>query len=192
MSSNISRFKRSVASVVFCLVGISTALAGQGVAMAKHNAAVAAPGIVTWSDAKAGRGWEAQGNGEGRWHGFCDGWRLGENMTPAVWAANPDRGRLMMQRLVNCVFHRFAPGQVAMAFYVAYRESHYFPWASNGGHYLGIFQHCSGCWSARARDHLWRGWFARYLWPISAFDPRANAIVTARMVAEGGWGPWSL
>lgn len=129
--------------------------------------------------------------GEGRWRGPCSGWAYGENLsTPALFNADP-RAEIKMRRLVDCVFHRWAPGNEATALYVAERESGFMPWARNASSgCLGLFQHISSAWPDRARSYLWRGWFRR--WPAVWSDPRANAIVAARMVAAGGWGPWSL
>lgn len=95
-----------------------------------------------------------------------------------------------MRRLIACVFTRFAPMQLGVALYVADRESSYYPWAHNPSGCEGIYQHMSRYWAERARTYLWRGWFAPWSWPVSVYDPRASVIVTARMVAAGGWGPW--
>jgi hypothetical protein len=129
---------------------------------------------------------------EGRWRGFCSGWWLGENLSPADWAANPERGRRMMQRLIVCVFARFAPGQSGTALYVSDRESSFYPWARSPGGHLGLFQHAEPYWADRSRAYCWRGWWAPWVaLPVSAYDPRCNATAAAKMVAAGGWGPWS-
>jgi hypothetical protein len=115
---------------------------------------------------------------------------MGENLTPAIWNDNPERGALMMQRLIVCVFAVWAPGESAYALAIADRESNFYAWAWNtSSDCRGLFQHMGRYWASRAETYLFRGWFGK--WPVSAFDPRANAIVTARMVAAGGWGPWS-
>jgi len=99
----------------------------------------------------------------------------------------------MMQRLVVCVFGTFAPGESVMALYVADRESHFYPWALNSSSGAsGLFQHLASYWPGRAAAYLQRAWFGKGAWPASAFDPRAAAIVTAKMVAQSGWGPWSM
>jgi hypothetical protein len=129
---------------------------------------------------------------EGRWRGPCSDWWLGENLTPAVWAQDPARGRQMMQRLIVCVFGVWAPGNSVKALYVMDRESSDYPWSVNSSSGCsGLFQMMLSYWPGRAKTYLWRGWFGPNAWPASVFDPRANAIVAARMVAAGGWGPWS-
>lgn len=135
--------------------------------------------------------YQAQPKTEGRWRGPCSDWWLGENLTPEMWAQDLERGREMIQRLIVCVFGVFAPGESVTALIIADRESSFYPWAANSSGALGLFQHMVGYWPGRAETYLFRGWFAPWMWPISPFDPRANAIVTARMVAESGWGPWS-
>lgn len=128
---------------------------------------------------------------EGRWRGPCSTWIFGENLTPASWAANPDRGRRQMRRLIVCVFDRWAPGNSQRALYVADRESSLYPYAWNvTGDSRGLFQHLGAYWPGRVRAFLARWMFAPYVWPPTAFDPRASAIVAARMVAAGGWAPW--
>lgn len=102
----------------------------------------------------------------------------------------------MMKRLIVCVFGVWAPGQSVTALYVANRESHYYPWAQNPSSLCsGMFQHNLSAWPGRAHLFLWRGWFGR--WPVSWADPRANAIVAARMVNGDfdyppGWAPWGM
>ena len=53
-----------------------------------------------------------------------------------------------------------------------------------GGLYLGLFQQHSGYWPQRARSAEYAG--------ASAFDPVANANVSAWLVVHGGgWGHWT-
>lgn len=131
---------------------------------------------------------------EDRWRGPCDGWQYGEALvSPAVFNQDLARSHRMMERLVVCVFRHFAPGNEYHALYVVDRESGFMPWAVNhggcgGSGCLGLFQHMGSAWAERARNTLWKGWFKR--WPAHWADPRANAIVSARMVRAGGWGPW--
>ena len=128
-----------------------------------------------------------------RWIGPCQGWRLGEYLTPATFDANPARGALMTQRLISCVFALLAPGQSVMALMVANRESHYRPWAFNpGSGASGLFQHIASYWPGRAVALGHRGWFGKGSWPLSPFNARANAMVTAMMTADGDWSPWSM
>lgn len=125
-----------------------------------------------------------------RWHGPCSTWQYGERLlTPGAYFANVARAQRQLHRLVVCVFDRFAPGNAEKALAIAERESGFYPWADNPtSHCRGFFQHLPGAWAGRALDKLWRGWFKH--WPARWWDPRANTIVAARMVAEGGWGPW--
>jgi hypothetical protein len=130
----------------------------------------------------------------GRWIGPCEGWWLGENLTPELWHHDPERGETMMMRLIVCVFAVFAPGQSAYALAIADRESSFYPWAKNPySSASGIMQHLATYWPGRAAAYLHRGWFGKGAWPASVWDPRAQAIVTARMVGpEGDWSPWSM
>jgi hypothetical protein len=130
---------------------------------------------------------------EGRWRGPCEGWFVGEYLTPAIWAKDPTRGERMMMRLIVCVFAVWAPGESAYALAIADRESSFYPFAWNeSSDCRGLFQMMGRYWNSRVDAYLWRGWWApKAKWPVSAFDPRANAITAARMVAAGGWGPWS-
>lgn len=65
---------------------------------------------------------------------------------------------------------------------VATCESGLNPGASNGGRFLGLFQQAAQYWAGRAAQYGMAG--------RSAFDGYANAYVSARMVRDGGWGPW--
>jgi hypothetical protein len=47
---------------------------------------------------------------------------------------------------------------------------------------MGIYQHMKRYWPNRAYAYGFKGW--------SAFNARANIIVTMRMVHRDGWGPW--
>lgn len=127
----------------------------------------------------------------GRWRGPCSTWMHGENLTPQKWNQDPARAHRQMTRLVVCVFDRYAPGNSSTALYVMNRESGGYPWALNSSSgCAGLFQHIT--WTGRAQAYLHRWQFGEHAWLPTAFDPRANAIVAAHMVAGGGWGPWSL
>lgn len=139
----------------------------------------------------------------GRWIGPCSTWREGETLIPADWHGTAERRAIAVmriKRLIVCVFARWAPGQSGVALYVADRESSFYPWAQNVSSLCsGLFQHILSAWPARAHSYLQRSMWARStLWPDAAhperlvFDPRANAIAAARMVAASGWGPWSM
>ena len=69
------------------------------------------------------------------------------------------------------------------ALYIAWRESRYRPSAYNAaGGAAGIYQHLLKYWPDRAADYGFRDW--------SAFNARANIMVTMRMVKQYGWAPW--
>jgi hypothetical protein len=102
-----------------------------------------------------------------------------------------------MRGLIRCVFdHLGIDSQVGTAFYVADRESSYYPWAINhasSSSYdcIGLFQHMRQYWGSRVRAYLPERYFPA--WPnIGAKQARANVYVAARMVKAGGWSPWSL
>jgi hypothetical protein len=66
-------------------------------------------------------------------------------------------------------------------------ESGWGRFASNGGRYLGLFQHAASSWFGRVNHFEPRGWDLAPSWTNS----RSQIVVTARMVHVGGWGPWS-
>lgn len=93
------------------------------------------------------------------------------------------KGTKQVKRLIICAEHRWSvPGGAAKALAIADRESHYYPHAYNPSGAEGIYQHMKSLWPDRAFTYGFKGW--------SAFDARANIIVTMRMVHRGGWGPW--
>jgi len=128
----------------------------------------------------------------GRWRGPCATFAEGENLTPAMYEANRAKGERQITHLITCVFRRFAPGNEATAVAVARRESGLWPWSINSSSgCAGLFQHIT--WTDRI-SMVPRWMFAPGYHP-TAFDPRANALVAAFMVAgvgdwPGGWGPW--
>jgi soluble lytic murein transglycosylase-like protein len=93
------------------------------------------------------------------------------------------RSSFQVKRLIKCAArHWDVPGGAQKALAIAYRESRYDPNAYNSSGAEGIYQHMRQYWPGRARIYG----FPRY----SAFNGRANIIVTMRMVRRGGWGPW--
>lgn len=83
--------------------------------------------------------------------------------------------------MIASIFERLGlSGSQAVA--VARCESGLNPNASNGGNFLGLFQHARVYWAGRAAQYGMAG--------ASVFDGYANAYVSARMVRDGGWGPW--
>ncbi len=55
-----------------------------------------------------------------------------------------------------------------------------------GGDFLGLFQHMASAWADRYAAWAFPGWQLK----DDALNGRTNAIVTIRMVSDGGWGPW--
>jgi hypothetical protein len=92
-------------------------------------------------------------------------------------------GSYQVRRLIRCAANHWnVPGGADMALYVANRESKFHPNAYNPSGCAGIYQHMLRYWPGRAAAYGFRGW--------SAFNARANIIVTMRMVKRTGWGPW--
>jgi hypothetical protein len=84
--------------------------------------------------------------------------------------------------LIRSVFSaRGLDGDAAVR--VAQCESGLNPRASNGGRFLGLFQQAAVYWGGRSAQYGMAG--------RSAFDPYANAVVSAGMVAGSGWSHWS-
>ena len=64
-----------------------------------------------------------------------------------------------------------------------WRESMFDPDAYNAyACARGIFQHLCRYWPGRAYDYGFKGW--------SAYNARANIIVTMKMVRKHGWSAW--
>lgn len=97
------------------------------------------------------------------------------------WRAGPDQ----VEALIRCVAERWeVPGGPDKAVAVARCESGLNPRAVGPNDlYLGIYQQHREYWPARATQYGFEG--------VSAFNARANIIVSIRMASEGGWGPWS-
>jgi hypothetical protein len=93
------------------------------------------------------------------------------------------KGTFQVKQLIRCAAeHWNVPGGADLALYIADRESHFHPNAYNPSGCAGIYQHMLRYWPGRAASFGFEGW--------SAYNARANIIVTMRMVAEDGWGPW--
>ncbi len=97
--------------------------------------------------------------------------------------------RAHMKRLIRCAADRWeVPGGARRAICVAVVESDLDPEATSaGGDYLGLYQHSAEYWPDRYDT------WTRPSWDLdeSALSGRTNAIVTIRMVNDGGWGPWA-
>ncbi len=88
-----------------------------------------------------------------------------------------------LKRLIRCAARRWAvPGGPAKALAVARCESHLDPGAYGNGN-AGVFQQRVVYWPGRARTWGFPG--------VSAFNGRANVIVSVRMAHASGWGAWS-
>ena len=93
-------------------------------------------------------------------------------------------GTWHVKQLILCAARRWdSPGTPGQAISVARCESNLNPHAFNSGGYAGLFQQSTRYWPGRAAAYGFRGW--------SAFNARANIIVTMRMVKQYGWDPWS-
>ena len=87
-----------------------------------------------------------------------------------------------VRKLIRCAASHYDVG-VRRSLRVAFRESRYRPRAFNSSSCAkGIYQHLCRYWSDRAETY---GFSDR-----SAFNARANIIVTMRMVRRAGWAPW--
>jgi hypothetical protein len=94
------------------------------------------------------------------------------------------KGTWQVKQLIRCAAdHWHVPGGENTALAVADRESHFHPNAYNPSGCAGIYQHMLRYWPGRAAAYGFQGW--------SAFNARANIIVTMRMVKQFGWAPWS-
>jgi Transglycosylase-like domain len=92
-------------------------------------------------------------------------------------------GRRQVKLLIRCAARRWSvSGGPNKALQVARCESGYNPDAYNPDGYAGVFQQAQRYWPSRA-DH-W-GFPDR-----SAFNGRANIIVSIRMAHASGWGGW--
>jgi len=97
---------------------------------------------------------------------------------PIPWRKGPR----YVKELIECAARHFGVGS-DKALQIAYRESKFSPGAYNARSCAkGIFQHLCRYWPTRADDYGFRGW--------SAYDARANIMVTMRMVLRYGWLPW--
>jgi hypothetical protein len=97
------------------------------------------------------------------------------------------KGTWHVRQLIRCAEERWpVPGGASTALYVADRESHFEHDAYNSySGASGIFQHLRRYWPGRAQAFGFRGW--------SAFNARANIMVTMRMVHHlGSWSPWGV
>jgi len=96
--------------------------------------------------------------------------------------------RAHSKELIRCAAKKWpVRGGAATAICIADRESGLDPKAiSSDGRYRGLFQHDKRYWRGRYDE------YAREVWSLNrhATNGRTNAIVSIRMVSQGGWGPW--
>jgi hypothetical protein len=87
-----------------------------------------------------------------------------------------------VRKLIRCAANHFDIG-VRKSLRIAFRESRFRPRAFNESTCAkGIYQHLCRYWRDRAEAYGFDG--------RSAFNARANVIVTMRMVRRFGWAPW--
>jgi hypothetical protein len=97
---------------------------------------------------------------------------------PIAWRKGPR----YVRELIECAARHFGIGP-DRALQIAFRESKFRPGAYNTYSCAkGVFQHLCRYWPTRADDYGFAGW--------SAYNARANIMVTMRMVLRYGWSPW--
>ena len=101
-----------------------------------------------------------------------------------TWTAREER------RTALCVLgHWSVPGGWDTFQRVAACESGWYRFASNGGSYLGLFQHAAAYWPSRVSSSMPNAW---KIGPWQQWaNSRSQIVTTARMVHSGGWGPWA-
>jgi len=91
-------------------------------------------------------------------------------------------GTAKVKALIKCAAQHFGVS-TDKALYIADRESHFRPTAYNSWSCAkGIYQHLCKYWPSRADAYGFDNW--------SAYNARANIMVTMRMVKHYGWGAW--
>jgi soluble lytic murein transglycosylase-like protein len=105
---------------------------------------------------------------------------VSKKVCPYKWK----RGAWHVKQLIRCAARYWnVSGGPQKALAIAHRESRFKPRAYNSSSGAsGIFQHLQQYWPNSARTYGFPGW--------SAFNARANIIVSMRMVKAIGWGPW--
>jgi hypothetical protein len=92
-------------------------------------------------------------------------------------------GARQVKKTIRCAARRWdVPGGPRKALSVARCESGFDPHAYGSGN-AGVFQQALPYWPGRATQYGLPG--------RSAYNGRANVIVSIRMAHAGGWGPWS-
>ncbi len=92
------------------------------------------------------------------------------------------QGTWFVKRLIRCAARHYGVN-VDTALSIARRESRFRPYAYNAyACAAGIYQHLCRYWPGRAYDYGFKG--------RSAYNARANIMVTMRMVRHQGWAAW--
>jgi len=105
-----------------------------------------------------------------------------ESRSTEVCPVDWRKGTYYVKKLIRCAAHHYGVS-VDEALYIADRESKFNPKAFNDWSCAkGIYQHLCTYWPDRAAIYGFNDW--------SAFNARANIMVTIRMVQKYGWGPW--
>ena len=107
-----------------------------------------------------------------------------QHLDPGTWTDREE------YRTAACVVSRWpVPGGLPKMVQVGSCESGWYRLASNGGNYLGLFQHAAPYWSSRV------SWAMPETWRIGPWqrwtNSRSQIVTTAVMVHSGGWSPWA-
>jgi hypothetical protein len=103
---------------------------------------------------------------------------VSKKICPIDWR----KGTYQVKQLIRCAAAYYGIS-AERSLYIANRESNFKPKAYNSSSCAkGVFQHLCRYWPDRAYAYGFKGW--------SAFNARANIIVTMRMVRRYGWEPW--
>ena len=106
-------------------------------------------------------------------------------LDPGTWTAREER------KTAECIVAKWGVvGGLGELIAVGDCESGWYRFASNGGRYLGLFQHAADYWSERVQHAMPDGWkvgpWARWT------NSRSQIVTTVRMVnGAGGWSAWS-
>jgi hypothetical protein len=92
------------------------------------------------------------------------------------------------RELIRCAARKWrVPGGAKVALCIAKRESGLLPWAeSDDGLNKGLFQQHVRYWDGNYDRYTRPAWSM----PTSILSGRTNTVVSIRMAADIGWGPW--
>jgi hypothetical protein len=89
-----------------------------------------------------------------------------------------------VKRIIRCAVARYpVPGGARKALYIAWRESRFDPYVTNG-RFKGVYQQGTTWWPDRYQ--MYGSWYLRN----KILNARTNVIVSIRMAHRTGWGPW--